>query len=417
MTISIENLISKEVDRRGFLKRVAIVGGGIVAAGPISAVLAACGSEDASTATVSSVSTATAVPDTRLTGTVKVLGWGDKLNDNVNDLFNKNTGGKALFTIFAENPEALAKIRQNKEAFDTVFIDGLWANTHYNAGTIVPIPFKDWDIYDEYFPEFADLAAWQVPGGQMAVPHAWSADAIAYNSKHVTKPDSLAELFDPKYEGKVALYDSFYRNILNFVPAVTNLTVEDMHAEKTLDDGTIEQVYDVPDAIIKQVVDLMIEHRGNFKMIWSDIDEITKALVNEDIWISIAGNYITQNALDAGSTDIEFVNPTAHGLMGWIDGQCVIKNEQLDKNPDLVWEWMKHYHSGEQQAEIIGNTWLASTSRRCLEILESRSEENKQRVKKLAARETGIVKEMSLLRPIARPEAFQDAWAEFLAAG
>ena len=71
--------------------------------------------------------------------------------------FNKNTGGKAQFTIFTENPEALAKIRQNKEAFDTVFIDGLWANTHWNAGTIVPIPFKDWDIYDDYFPEFANL--------------------------------------------------------------------------------------------------------------------------------------------------------------------------------------------------------------------------------------------------------------------
>ena len=136
----------------------------------------------------------------------------------------------------------------------------------------------------------------------------------------------------------------------------------------------------------------MIERRGNFKMIWKDIDEITRALVNEDIWLAIAGNYITQNALDAGSTDIEFVNPTAHGLMGWIDGQCVIKNEQFEKNPDLVWEWMQHYHSGEQQALIIGNTWLASTSRRCLEILESQSEENKNRVEKLAAREVGIVK-------------------------
>ena len=103
--------------------------------------------------------------------------------------------------------------------------------------------------------------------------------------------------------------------------------------------------------------------------------------------------------------------------MGWIDGQCVIKNKQFEDNPDLVWEWMRHYHSGEEQAKIIGNTWLASTSRRCLEILESQSEENADRVRKLAARETGIVKEMSLLRPISRPEVFQDAWAEFLAAG
>ncbi len=409
MKSTIEELINKDLNRRDFLKRVAIVAGGVAVAGPVSQILAACGGDDPDGAA--------AGDQKRLSGTVKVLAWGDKLNDDVNDNFNQTTGGSAQFTIFTENPEALAKIRQNKEAFDTVFIDGLWANTHWNAGTIVPIPFKDWDIYDEYFTEFADLSDWQVPGGQMAIPHAWSADAIAYNSKYVTRPDSLAELLDPKWEGKVAIYDSFYRNMLNFVPAVTGLKVTDMHAEKTLDDGTVEQVYDIPDDVLRQVKDTMIERRGNFKMIWKDIDELTRALVNEEIYLAIAGNYITQNALDAGSEDIEFVNPTAHGLMGWIDGQCVIKNKQFEDNPDLVWEWMRHYHSGEEQAKIIGNTWLASTSRRCLEILESRSDENAERVRKLAARETGIVKEMSLLRPIARPEVFQDAWAEFLAAG
>lgn len=408
MRSTIEELINRDLNRRDFLKRVAIVAGGVAVAGPVSQILAACGTDDSDGADGD---------QKRLSGTVKVLAWGDKLNDDVNDDFNRTTGGSAQFTIFTENPEALAKIRQNKEAFDTVFIDGLWANTHWNAGTIVPIPFKDWDIYDEYFTEFADLSDWQVPGGQMAIPHAWSADAIAYNSKFVTRPDSLAELLDPKWEGKVAIYDSFYRNMLNFVPAVTGLKVTDMHAEKTLDDGTVEQVYDIPDDVLKQVKDTMIERRGNFKMIWKDIDELTRALVNEEIYLAIAGNYITQNALDAGSEDIEFVNPTAHGLMGWIDGQCVIKNKQFEDNPDLVWEWMRHYHSGEEQAKIIGNTWLASTSRRCLEILESQSDENAERVRKLAARETGIVKEMSLLRPIARPEVFQDAWAEFLAAG
>ena len=161
MRSTIEELINRDLNRRDFLKRVAIVAGGVAVAGPVSQILAACGTDDSDGA---------GGDQQRLSGTVKVLAWGDKLNDDVNDGFNRTTGGSAQFTIFTENPEALAKIRQNKEAFDTVFIDGLWANTHWNAGTIVPIPFKDWDIYDEYFTEFADLSDWQVPGGQMADP-------------------------------------------------------------------------------------------------------------------------------------------------------------------------------------------------------------------------------------------------------
>ena len=379
---------------------------GVVLAGPISQVIAACGTDEV---------TVGITTDKKLTGTVNVLAWGDKLNDTVNSRFAERTGGKAVFTIFTENPEAFAKVKSNVNAFDTMFIDGLWANANFNAGHTVPIPFKDMKSYSDYFPNFRDLPIWQVDGGVLAIPHAWSADGLAYNKKYVTLPEnpSLDILFDPKYEGKVAIYDSFYRNILNFVPAITSMKVQDMHVKTA--DG--EEAYDIPDDVLKTVKEQMIKSRKNFKMIWKDIDELTRALVSEEIWIAIAGNYITQNALDAGSTDIEFVNPTAHGLMGWIDGQSMIKNEQYEKNPDLVLAWLDYYALAEQQVDIIGTTWLASTNERALRLLEEKDPANIQRVAKLQARNVDVVDSMSLLRPIADPAKFQDAWAEFLASG
>ena len=73
--------------------------------------------------------------------------------------------------------------------------------------------------------------------------------------------------------------------------------------------------------------------------------------------------------------------------------------------------------SNKSQVKIIGNTWLASTSRACLDGLEKAFPDGKERVAKLAARDTSTVDKMSLLRPLANPGPFQDAWAEFLAAG
>ena len=39
-------MIEKDLNRRQFLRRAAIVAGGVVLAGPVSQVLAACGSDD-----------------------------------------------------------------------------------------------------------------------------------------------------------------------------------------------------------------------------------------------------------------------------------------------------------------------------------------------------------------------------------
>tara|TARA_B100001750_G_scaffold239830_1_gene248524 strand:- start:10578 stop:11798 length:1221 start_codon:yes stop_codon:yes gene_type:complete len=403
LTVSdhLSRIFGQDISRRQFLKRVAIGAGGAMLASPLASMAASCGGSDAAN--------------------IKVLAWGDKLNDEVNDAFKADTGHTATFTIFTENPEAMAKIKADPTAFDTVFIDGLWANGHYNAGTIVPIDFKSMSIYDDYFPQFADLAPWQLPDGKtLSIPHAWSADGIMYNKDHVDlgSSPSMASLFDPKYEGKVAIYDSFYRNFLNVAPGVTSAGIfKDMHVQASIDGGPVEEAYDLSQSYLDQTLAEMLKARKNFKMIWQDIDEITRALVSGEIWIAIGGNYITQNCLDAGATNIEFATPSAHDIMGWVDGQCVIKNEQYDKNPDAVLSWLEHYHNAESQVKIIGNTWLASTSRACLDGLEKAFPDGKERVAKLAARDTATVDKMSLLRPLANPGPFQDAWAEFLAAG
>ena len=121
LTVSdhLSRIFGQDISRRQFLKRVAIGAGGAMLASPLASMAASCGGSDAAN--------------------IKVLAWGDKLNDEVNDAFKADTGHTATFTIFTENPEAMAKIKADPTAFDTVFIDGLWANGHYNAGTIVPI--------------------------------------------------------------------------------------------------------------------------------------------------------------------------------------------------------------------------------------------------------------------------------------
>ena len=72
MSDHLSRIFGQDISRRQFLKRVAIGAGGAMLASPLASMAASCGGSDAAN--------------------IKVLAWGDKLNDEVNDAFKADTG-------------------------------------------------------------------------------------------------------------------------------------------------------------------------------------------------------------------------------------------------------------------------------------------------------------------------------------
>ena len=382
--------VTPGISRRQFLRRTALAGGAVMLAGPISSLIAACGGgED------------------KLTGPIRMLAWSDKDHPDVKARFKDDTGVDVISTDFNDNEEAFGKIKvAGTDAYDTIFMDGLWCLEYHRNGFVEPFDFTTFNSYSEFFPKFANYAPWQVDGGMLAVPHAWSPYGILYNKEKVSMPDppSFEVFFDPKYEGKVALRDNFNRNFL--------MTASLQGFEDYEVDTPGGSRWDLPDDILERAKTTLIERKSNFKLLWRSGGALTRALATEEVWLAFGNNINALQAVDAGNNNIEFAVPKERTI-GWVDGAMLVANA---KNKESTVKWLDHWASAESQFTIQQEQWLAVTNKAALDMLSNHSADFKDRLEKLKAYQAEEWADtFSLFRPVNNPSRFQDAWAEFLA--
>lgn len=405
----VEKGMNANVSRREFIRRVTFMAGGIVVAGPVANILAACGGDDevaVATATRSPV----AMAEKKLTGPIRSLAWTDKDHPDVKAAFLKQHDVDVVTTQIEDNTDAFAKLKvTGTGGYDQIFFDGLWAQEYHRNGFVEPFDFPSMNSYPEFFPSFADFRHWQVTGEQfshLAIPHTWSPNGITYNSKLVSLPDppSFEVLFDPKYKGKVAL-----RGIPSdaLLLAASLIGYEDFEVDTP--DGPR---WDLPDDILKRAKDELIRAKANFVLLWKgNVGDAARALATEEIVLSLGMNMMGLQAADAGNPNIDFVVPKERTI-GWVDGHMLVKNA---KNKEATLLWMDHWASAENQVIVTKANWQAPLNRKTLELLQQ--EGLGERVEKLKAFQAeDWVETFSLFRPLKDPGKFADAWAEFLAA-
>ena len=411
----------EKLTRRKFIQRAAVLGGGVALSGSIANILAACGGGAAPAPAPAPVAPAPAPAAPapapapamkKLGGVVKMLGWTDKDDGSVYKKFKEKFGTDVVFTGFTDNAEAFGKLKAGgTSSFDTVFWDALWGPEFHRNDLVVPFDFKNMSSYPQYFPWFADLEMWQVGALSLSVPHGWAPTGICYNNTKVTMPApeavSLEMLLDPKYEGRVSIQENFHRNFIEFAPAITGF--EDIEIDTP--EGSR---WDLPDDVLQRTKEELIRARKNFKLLFKTAGDAARALATEEVWFCHVSSFVAQEAADAGNPNIDFALPRAHKGTGWIDGQGMIKN---DHNNEAVLEWINFFADVESQVSIISKSWLNSTNKECLDRLTAMG--HGERLTKLGSydHDADFINSISLFRPVNNPSRFQDAWAEFLAAG
>jgi len=341
-----------------------------------------------------------------------MLGWTDKDDGSVYKKFKDKFGTDVVFTGFGDNAEAFGKLKAGgTSSFDTVFWDALWGPEFYRNELVNAFDFKGMPCYDQYFPWFADLEIWQDGDLSLAVPHGWAPVGMCYNNKYVTMPAAdqvtYAMTLEPEFEGRISIQENFHRNFIEYAPAVTGFEDVDLQTPEGLR-------WDLPDDILKRTKEEMIRARKNFKLLFKTAGDAARSVATEEIYICVISAFVAQEAADAGNLNIDFTIPRAHLATGWIDGQGWVNNTN---NNEATLEWINHFGDVESQISIISKSWLNSTNRECLDALTAAG--HGEKLKKLGSydHDADFINSISLFKPVNNPKRFQDAWAEFLAAG
>lgn len=248
-------------------------------------------------------------------------------------------------------------------------------------GLVIPLDTSRLTHWDEMFPVFQTLPGVTAEDGKhYMVPVDAGVTGVVYDTKNVTEPPtSFMDLFDPKYEGRVAMIDY----------PVTAIQV-----------GALALGYEDPinltDEQLENVKNLFIEakKRGQFRTFFSNDSEIVALFHTGEVDIGLG---YPGNALDSQREGDPVAFAVAkEGQIVWTCGYGITKTAQ---NIDAAYALLDYYLSPEAQAFEVKQWSYYPTLQTTLDLLEGDT-----------LKEAEIVKQWNKVVPAAPPVEGYEKW-------
>ncbi|MDQ0392033.1 ABC transporter substrate-binding protein [Labrys monachus] len=231
-----------------------------------------------------------------------VLNWKGYGTDEAFALkaFADKTGITVKHDYFNSEPEMLTKLRTNPGAYDVVLINSARIQQAESEGLIDPIDFAKVPNSAGLAPALKNHANLTVDGKAYGLSWLWGMNSLTVRKGIAA--DSWSIFTDPKYAGRLALFDD----------AVTEIGI-----------GALLTGQDINDPKdLKAIVDKLKAMKPNVKLTWSSEDEWNKAFAANAFDISVYWSGAVVRSIHVSKLPAEFIIPK-EGAIGWLDSLAV----------------------------------------------------------------------------------------------
>ena len=253
-------------------------------------------------------------------GKVYVYNWGEYIDPETLDMFEKETGIQVIYDEFDTNETMYPKVEAGASNYDVVcpsdyMIQKMIDNDLLQELNWDNIPNAKANIGAQYYEQSEAFD----PGNRYAVPYCWGTVGILYNKTMVDEPvTSWSILWDEKYADSILMQDSvrdlFMVGLKSLGYSMNSTDEKELNEAKDL---LIQQKPLVQAYVIDQVRDKMIGNEAALGVIYS----------GEAIF--------TQRE----NPDLEYVIPK-EGTNVWIDGWVIPKNAANVENAEKFIDFM-----------------------------------------------------------------------------
>ena len=253
-------------------------------------------------------------------GKVYVYNWGEYIDPETLDMFEKETGIQVIYDEFDTNETMYPKVEAGASNYDVVcpsdyMIQKMIDNDLLQELNWDNIPNAKANIGAQYYEQSEAFD----PGNRYAVPYCWGTVGILYNKTMVDEPvTSWSILWDEKYADSILMQDSvrdlFMVGLKSLGYSMNSTDEKELNEAKDL---LIQQKPLVQAYVIDQVRDKMIGNEAALGVIYS----------GEAIF--------TQRE----NPDIEYVIPK-EGTNVWIDSWVIPKNAENVENAEKFIDFM-----------------------------------------------------------------------------
>lgn len=238
--------------------------------------------------------------------TLRILTWPGYADADLVKVFERRHGVRVEITLVGNDEALREKMAAGQGAHFDVFAANTAEMVHYiNAGLSQPIDTRNIPNIRRQHPRFSPLSA--IPGitraGKVyAIPYTYSDMGLIYDRRQFkTSPTSWSDLWNPRYAGKVVLFDG---GTHNFSLAALSLGLNPFR---------------IPPAAVKRVQNQLLALRRNALGFYNLPEEATQLFRNESAALLFAnyGSQQVKQLRDAGA-DIGYVVPR-EGALAWLD--------------------------------------------------------------------------------------------------
>jgi spermidine/putrescine transport system substrate-binding protein len=225
----------------------------------------------------------------------------------------------------------LALVEQSQPGdWDVMVIDSIDVRRGVERGLFAPLPEDQLPIADMY-PEVRLDQFTTADGKRYAITEKFGYNTISYNRDKVDVADmrTLRSLSNPKYQGRIALYD-YYLPVIGMAALATGKKTAKLTAE------------DLP-----EIKDVLLQWKANARLV-GEVTASQTALATGEADILVGGGEWVTAVLAAENPALDFSIPEEGGIL-WSQSLAMFADSE---NQDLALKFIQYVMSPEGQARL-----------------------------------------------------------------
>jgi len=274
------------------------------------------------------------------TPTLNLLVWEGYADPSFVHGFEEQCKCKVSASYMGTSDELVSKLRGGSASnYDVISPSSDVATMISSAGLAEPLNLSRIPTYGQLSTKLTSMPLVRVNGNVYGVPFTWGPNPLIYDTTvFVQPPDSWNVMWDPKYRGKISVWDEL--STLYMAAQILGYDKPDPN-----------QIYNLNDQQLEAVKKKLLELKPNIRKMWATGGELTNLFQNHEVVVAMGWplNTVELKKLNfpVGET-IPKENTT-----GWIDHLMITS---ASANKDLAYPFLEYMVQAKTQKLVADVT-------------------------------------------------------------
>jgi len=272
--------------------------------------------------------------------TLNLLVWEGYADPSFVKGFEEQCKCKVSASYMGTSDELVSKLRGGSASnYDVISPSSDVATMIAAAGLAAPLDLSKIPTYSQLSPKLTSMPLVRVNGNVYGVPFTWGPNPLIYDaSAFAQPPDSWNVLWDPKYRGKVSVWDEL---------STVYMAAQILGYDKP----DPNQIYNLSDEQLEAVKKKLLELKPNVRKMWATGGELTNLFQNHEVVLAM-GWPLNTVELKKQKFPVGETIPR-ESTTGWIDHLMVTA---ASENKDLAYQFLEYMVEAKTQKMVADVT-------------------------------------------------------------